>query len=142
MAQKPITEALGYLMFQICRAHRNKAQELLSELGLYTGQEILLMHLWLEDGLTQTALAERLCIQRATLTKTLDRLEQAGLVARRPDDEDRRVTRVHITDKGQELRRSIERVWREVEAQSFGNLSLEEHNTLRRLLEKAYANLA
>ena len=142
MAQKPITEALGYLMFQICRAHRNKAQELLSELGLYTGQEILLMHLWLEDGLTQTVLAERLCIQRATLTKTLDRLEQAGLVARRPDDEDRRVTRVHITDKGQELRRSIERVWREVEAQSFGNLSLEEHNTLRRLLEKAYANLA
>ena len=142
MTQKPITEALGYLMFHICRAHRNKAQELLSELGLYTGQEILLMHLWLEDGLTQTTLAERLCIQPATLTKTLDRLEQAGLVARQPDIDDRRVTHVYITNKGQQLRHSIESVWREVETQSFGSLSVEERDTLRRLLEKIYAILA
>jgi|SRR3990172_8759769 len=142
MTQKPITEALGYLMFHICRAHRNKAQELLSELGLYTGQEILLMHLWLEDGLTQTTLAERLCIQPATLTKTLDRLEQAGLVARQPDMDDRRVTHVYITNKGQQLRHSIESVWREVETQSFGSLSVEERDTLRRLLEKIYAILA
>ena len=142
MTQKPITEALGYLMFHICRAHRNKAQELLSELGLYTGQEILLMHLWLEDGLTQTTLAERLCIQPATLTKTLDRLEQVGLVARQPDIDDRRVMHVNITNKGQQLRHSIESVWREVETQSFGSLSVEERDTLRRLLEKIYAILA
>jgi MarR family transcriptional regulator, organic hydroperoxide resistance regulator len=150
MAQRPTTspqmprvvsETLGYLMVQICKAHRNKAQELLAQIDLHVGQEMLLMHLSTGDGMTQSELAEEICIQPATLTRSLDRLSRSGLVERRVDAEDQRVSRVYLTDAGRALDQSIEQVWRELEALSFANLTTEERVLLRRLLLQVYANL-
>ena len=42
-------------------------------------------------------------IQPPTLTRVVDRLEEDGLVAREPDDRDRRVTRVVLTSEGRQL---------------------------------------
>jgi len=136
-----IAESLGYLMVQICKAHRNKAQELLAEIGLHVGQEMLLMHLRIGDGLTQSELAEEICVQPATLTRSLDRLSRSGLVERRVDAEDQRVSRVYLTEAGRALGQSIERVWDELEVLSFANLTGEERILLRRLLLQVYANL-
>jgi DNA-binding MarR family transcriptional regulator len=136
-----INETLGYLMVQICRAHRNRAQELLAEIGLHAGQEMLVLRLWTADGITQTELAEEACIQPATLTRSLDRLSRAGLVERRIDAEDQRVSRVYLTEAGRALRGPIERVWHELELMSFANLTTEERVLLRRLLLQVYENV-
>ncbi|MBL8157309.1 MAG: MarR family transcriptional regulator [Anaerolineae bacterium] len=141
MSDHSIYETLGYLMTQICRGHRNRAQELLSELGLYTGQEILLMHLWEQDGRTQSELADLMCIQPATLTKSIDRMSQVGLIERRPDTEDGRVSRVYLRPEGRAMRESVEAVWRQVEAESFANLTTEERILLRRLLMQVNRNI-
>ena len=50
--------------------------------------------------LTPGHLAERLMISPAAMTSRLDRLEERGLVTRQPDDTDRRVTQVQLTDEG------------------------------------------
>jgi MarR family transcriptional regulator, organic hydroperoxide resistance regulator len=138
-----ITETLGYLTVQICKSHRNKAQELLGQLEpkLHVGQEMLLLQLWTADGISQSELAEEVCIQPATLTRSIDRLSQVGLVERRIDDTDQRVSRVYLTDAGRAMHESIERVWYELEALSFANLTAEERVLLRRLLLQVYANL-
>ena len=73
MADELISESIGALLVQICRAHRNKAQELLSRIDLYPGQEFLLINLWPEDGLTHSEVAESLCVQPATVTKGASR---------------------------------------------------------------------
>jgi len=142
MRQKPITETIGYLLVQVCKAHRGKAQELLSKVELHPGQEMLLLRLWPGDGLTQSELAEDLCIRPATVTRMLDRLAKKGLVERRTDAEDQRVSRVHLTDEGWSLRGPIEDVWHELEALSLANLTLDERVLLRRLLLQVYENLA
>jgi DNA-binding MarR family transcriptional regulator len=139
--KKPITETISYLLAQVCKAHRGKGQELLSELDLHLGQEMLLIRLWPRDGLTQSELADDLCISPATITKTLDRMSKAGLVERRTDSEDRRVSRVYLTDQGQLLQEPVEGVWHELEAQCLSNLTLEEQVLLRRLLLQVYENL-
>jgi len=136
-----ITETLSYLLVQIARAHRNRAQELLNDIELHVGQEQLLLHLSLGDGMTQSELAEEICIQPATLTRSLDRLTRAGLVERRVDAEDQRVSRVYLTEKGRAQRAPIERIWRELEAWSFANFTLEERLLLRRLLLQVYTNM-
>ena len=136
-----IAESLGYLMVQICKAHRNKAQELLAEIGLHVGQEMLLMQLGIGDGLTQSELADEICVQPATLTRSLDRLSRSGLVERRIDAEDQRVSRVYLTEAGRALGQSIEQAWDELEALSFAKLTGEERVLLRRLLLQVYANL-
>jgi DNA-binding MarR family transcriptional regulator len=141
MTQKPIPETIGALLVQICRAHRNKAQELLSQVDLYPGQEFLLLNLWPQDGLTHSEVAEHLCVQPATVTRMLDRLVKTGLVQRLTDAEDQRVSRVYLTEKGRQLVQPIEQIWDELEQISFANLNLEERLLLRRLLMQVYQNL-
>ena len=94
MTEKTLIEPLGYQLAQVCKAHRNKAGSLLAPIGLHAGQELILAHLGNEDGQTQSQLVDVVCIQPATITKSLDRLEAAGLVQRRTDGEDGRVSRI------------------------------------------------
>ncbi len=141
MTEITITESIGYLLVQICREHRNKAQELLARIDLYPGQEFLLSSLWPHDGLTHSEVAETLCVQPATVTRMLQRMVKSGLVESRPDQDDQRVSRVFLTDQGRERIQPIEQIWVELEAISFANLSLEEQILFRRLLLQVYQNL-
>jgi DNA-binding MarR family transcriptional regulator len=136
-----ITETLSYLLVRICKSHRTKAQELLGEIGLHIGQERLLLRLWMGDGITQTELAEELWVQPATLTRSLNRLARTGLIERRVDAEDQRVSRVYLTDAGRALHEPIEQMFRALEEQSFANMTVEERVLLRRLLLQVYTNL-
>ena len=139
--QKPIAESISYLLVQVCKAHRGKAQELLTKIELHPGQEMLLLRLWPGDGLTQSELAGDLCISPATMTKMLDRMAKTGLVERRTDVEDQRVSRVYLTAEGRSLREPVEGIWHEIEAQSLVNLTMDERILLRRLLLQVYENL-
>jgi MarR family transcriptional regulator for hemolysin len=56
---------------------------------------------------TQLELARALGIEGPTLTRHLDALEQAGLVARRRDEADRRIVRVEATEAGRLLHRRL-----------------------------------
>src|SRR5215208_3262568 len=53
--------------------------------------------------LTPSELAERERVQRPTVTRVLARLEEAGLVARAADPQDRRCSLVSISDDGRAL---------------------------------------
>lgn len=141
MEPKPFSDTIGALLVQICRAHRNKAQELLSKIDIHPGQEQLLLHLLAQDGHTHTEMAGRLCVQPATVSRMLDRMERNGLVKRRVDAEDQRISRIYLTEKGRELMEPVAQAWQTLEEISFANLTLEERLLLRRLLLQVNANL-
>jgi len=54
-------------------------------------------------GPSQTALAQQLGVDGATLVTTIDRLAAAGLIERIPSQQDRRVKLVVLTQEGREL---------------------------------------
>jgi DNA-binding MarR family transcriptional regulator len=139
--RQEIAGTLGYLLLQVVKAHHDRTRALLAPFGLYAGQEILLMVLAEEEDPSQTALAGKLCIQPATLTKSLDRMEKAGLSYRQPDLQDRRMMRVHLTERGRALCPAIRAVWEQLEAETFGSLTAEEQMLFRCLLEKVNGNL-
>ena len=76
---------------------------MLGEVGLHVGQEMLLQFLWQEDKLTQSELADRLLVQLATVNKMTQRMERAGWVIKCADEQDGRVSRVQLTQKGRDL---------------------------------------
>lgn len=135
-------QTVSYLLAQICKAQRGCADEALSEIGLHVGQEMFLVQLWEQDGLTQTQLAENMCVQPPTVNKMFARMESAGLVERRADAEDNRVSRVYLTETSRQLQQAVERAWGGLEERVLANLSLEERILLRRLLLQVYQNLA
>src|SRR5919199_6745200 len=83
----------------------------LAPLGLHTGQERLLAVLWEEEGLSQSELVERLSVQPPTVTTALQRLERGEFVYRELDAQNRRISRVYLTDKGRECEAPIRRIF-------------------------------
>jgi DNA-binding MarR family transcriptional regulator len=140
MAQ--ITETVGFAIALCCKAHRGATDAALREIGLHVGQEMILLQLWCMEGMTQTQLAERLGVEPPTVTKMLQRIEQDGIIERRPDPEDARVSRVFLTERGRALESEVERTWRFVEARAVAGLTDEERLLLRRLLMHVRANLS
>ena len=138
----PLKSTVGYMLAQVCKLHRQRAEVLLSEIGLHTGQEMLLCGLWEKEGITQTELAENLMIQPATVTNMLQRLEREGFVERRPDSEDQRISRVYTTEKGRDMEGVVQEQWNQLEQESFAGFSVEERVLLRRLLLQVYQQLA
>ena len=141
MNDRPEYESINFLLGLICRARRGKMGEALTAVGIYAGQEMFLWQLWRQDGLTQSQLVERLCVQPPTVSKMLDRLEKAGLVERRPDDEESRTTRVYLTEQGHGSLRAVRDIWTNVEQQITEGLNVEERIVLRRLLLQVHENL-
>ncbi len=138
---KHLEGTVGAVLVQICRAHRQKAQLKLGELGLYTGQEMILLKLGDTDGLNQSQLVETLCVEPPTVTKMLNRMVASGLVERQQDLQDARIQRVYLTEQGRALQEPILQVWRELEEETLIGLNEAERLLLRRLLLQVQTNL-
>ncbi|BAY48306.1 transcriptional regulatory protein MarR family [Scytonema sp. HK-05] len=109
--------------------------------GLSRGKFTLLMQLYQvrEQGLTPSECAERVGVTRATITGLLDGLERDGLVRRFPDSQDRRMLRLQLTDKGQDL---LSQMLPDHFCRTTGlmaNLTDSEKKTLIKLLNKVCA---
>jgi MarR family transcriptional regulator, organic hydroperoxide resistance regulator len=138
----PLHGYIGFRILKVLKAHRSHAEAALNELGLYPGQEMLLFQLWKREGLTQSELVESLYVDPSTVTKTLQRLEQAGLVGRRQDAEDARVSRVYLTPKGRALETPVRKLWDDLETLTVQGLSEVEKALLSRLLDQIETNLS
>lgn len=94
----------------------------------------LLAQLAREDGQTLAQLSRRMLVTAGNLTGLVDRAERDGIVERRPDPSDRRLTRVFLTGRGQRVaERAIER-HAEVAEEILGPLEPREREELRKLL--------
>jgi len=123
---------MSYAIFELARAHRGQAAAMLRKMDLHPGQELLLMHLFDRDGQTQSELLEAVGIDHSTVSKSLRRMQDAGLVVRDPAEHDRRVMVVHLTDKGRAMREPISAMWRALEATSAQHLSTDQAETFVR----------
>lgn len=93
----------GFLIADVARLLRAAFERQISETGLTRTQWQALVYVIRLDGLTQTELAQRLDIGKATIGGVVDRLARAGLVERRDDPIDRRANRVYVTDAARQL---------------------------------------
>jgi DNA-binding MarR family transcriptional regulator len=86
--------------------------------------------------MTPTGLYRELVLTSGAMTNRLDVLEQAGLVQRHPDPNDRRGTLIELTEEGKALVDRTMEAHLEGEAEMVAHLSKEERKTLADLLKK------
>lgn len=133
---------VSFAIFALARSHRAKAASMLADIGLFPGQEILLMQLAEKDGKPQKSLCESIGLDHSTVAKSVARLERDGLIERRKCLEDGRVSQVHLTSKGREMTDAISRVWAELERQTIKDLSAQERETLMTVARKIVVSTA
>ena len=89
-----------------------------------------------DEGITPSAIAEKLGVTRATMTGLLDGLEKEGLVIRRGHPEDRRKLSVWLTRKGRQKLDNILPGYYKTIMSIMSDLTEKERSNLISLLEK------
>ena len=97
---------LGYLLTRLVRVAIAREEPILERAGLRMWDYVVLSTLAGKDAPTQAQLAAQAGRDKTRLIGNLDRLEDLGLVNRKPDPADRRNRKVSLTAEG---RRVLER---------------------------------
>jgi len=129
------------LFTQAAKLLREAADETMSRHGVRVGQHIVLTVLWEQDGLTPGEVARRLGAATPTIVNTATRMEEAGLVVRRPDPADARLVRLHLTARGRAVREPVREARAALERQATASLTAAEQEHLRSALTKIIAQL-
>jgi DNA-binding MarR family transcriptional regulator len=129
-----LIDRLGYLLKHAQLRLAELTAEALAPYGV-SGRELAVL-LVLDGGgpASQLAAAGRLGIDRTTMVAFLDTLEDRGLVARRPDPDDRRRNVVVLTETGRTVLRDATRASDEAERRFLEPLTGPAADQLRRSL--------
>jgi DNA-binding MarR family transcriptional regulator len=111
-------------------------------MGVTRAQWKVLFRLERVPGLRQIELADMLDIEPITLSRIVDRLEEAGLVERVADPADRRAWRLHVTPKAQPLIAKLQAVADEMIAEAFAGVDPTHIAIAREVLARVRENAA
>jgi MarR family transcriptional regulator, transcriptional regulator for hemolysin len=127
---------------ETARLIRREANKRAAVLGATKAQWRVLARLHrMGDGARQIALAEALDVEPITLCRMIDRLEEAGLVERRPDGNDRRAWRIHLTGAAVPVLAKLEKMGAQFNADILAGISEADREAARRVLERIRHNL-
>jgi DNA-binding MarR family transcriptional regulator len=130
-------------MKAILRSARQIVNSELASLNLTGAEGDIIFHLLsTSDGLSQEKLAERLDIDKAAISRTVNSLDKKGYIHRERQADDFRTYRITLTDAAKDVGERIEYVYKTVFEVSLQGIGQSELQHINRLLEKVYKNLS
>jgi MarR family transcriptional regulator, transcriptional regulator for hemolysin len=133
----------GFLLHDVARLMRKRFEQKARGLGLglTRSQCSVLAHLARHEGIQQGGLAEILEVEPITLTRILDRLEEAELVERRAHPTDRRIRLLHLTPKAHPLLGEIFSIGAATREEALEGVAEAQRDQLFAILSAMKANL-
>jgi len=138
------TTSFAFILYRCAIAFRNELnKEFFKEFReeLTTDYWFILSALWEEDNISHNILAERVSRDKASLSRTLDIMEQKGLIKRLSVDEDKRGSKIALTRKSYEIRDKATAMAINFTQNEFSGLSPIEVKELVRMLNQVFNNL-
>lgn len=134
--------ALAHKMPQVARNWRMLADEALAEFRVSNSAGWCLVHLSrMEPEARQADLAEQLGITQPSLVRTLDQLEEKGLISRQTCASDRRAKRIKLTEKAAPIITEMEAVISKTRGEILSGISPEELEMLIGLVARLEQNI-
>ena len=100
----------------------------------------ILFNLSREDGKTQLELARLCYLSTPTISLTLQKMENEGLIRRVSDTADARQMRVYLTEVGRTLDNNMREIINNIEIHALHGFSLQEKELFMKMLEKVKMN--
>ena len=132
---------IGYTMTDVARLLRTVFERRVRSLGLTRAQWVVIARVHRHPGLSQTEVAVLLEIEKATAGRLVDRMEAKGWLERRPDPNDRRVNRLHLTAAAEHLHALIWPIAEATVADALRDLSTSEQRALAKLMRRVKQQL-
>jgi MarR family transcriptional regulator, organic hydroperoxide resistance regulator len=114
---------LSHAIFRVARLHKALAGTLLRQAGLHPGQELVLTTLWTRGPQRLVDLVAAVESDAPSMTRSVARMERAGLVSRTRSASDGRIVIVEATEASLVLRARVESAWRELERVTVQSLT-------------------
>ncbi|ADP80456.1 nitroreductase/quinone reductase family protein [Pseudofrankia inefficax] len=134
-------DAINQAIRLLSLRHRARAAALLTPLGLYPGQEALLLELARTGPRIQAQLSEALGCEPPSVTLMTRKLEASGHLRRTADPSDRRASVVALTDRGQAVADQVKDLWRTLAQETVAGLPAETVTELPGILNTLTRNV-
>ena len=135
-------EDLPFEIAETAHAMRRAFDRRAVSLGVTRAQWKVLFRPTRFPGLRQVELAEMLDVEPITLSRIVDRLEEASLVERVPDPADRRAWRLQVTENAKPLVAKLKALGTELVDEAFEGVEQSELERVRSVLAQVRENLA
>lgn len=132
----PLSEGryLAFLIVDAARLQRTVFDRRVRKLGFTRTQWLVLRRVEEQPGVSQSELAEMLEVEKATAGRLIDKLQEFGWLERRPDDHDRRVNRIYLTELGRKIHSRIGPIAEAMVEEELSGLTKKEREQLTDLL--------
>lgn len=134
----------GYLISRIKQAGTRIFDRMLAASGIdaFNGaQGRILYVLWQHEDISISSLSAKTSLANTTLTSMLDRMENSGLIVRKPDPADRRSRLITLTDKAKALQHDYELVSQQMNERYYIGFSESEIRQFEAYLQRVLENL-
>ena len=131
----PLTTLLTSKMMNLSDKLFEQRQTLLSEQNLDLGQDIFLLELLKNDGVTMGILAEKLSMTASSATKMATKLEKKGFISRKPSRIDSRQNHAFLTEEGKTKAKDIITLITDLDQLIIKKLKKKDNERLYRILE-------
>jgi len=134
-------ETIPFEIAETAHSLRRAFDRRVAPLGVTRAQWRALAWLARQPGLRQVELADHLDVEPITLCRIVDRLEEAGLVERRRDPDDRRAWRLYLTAKGEPIVEQLRELAGQLAQEAFAGVAPQAIETLREALARVRDNI-
>lgn len=118
-----------------------RAYEALREMDVHPRQVPMLHLLGKKEGLSQREISQEMKIKPPTVAVSIKRMEKSGLIIRRTDEKDQRMSRIYLSPKGRELTENVQKMVEDSENAIFRGFSESEICLMKRFFKQMIENL-
>ena len=128
-------ENIGLLIHDVARLLRVLYDRQMASIGLTRSQWWLLTYLFFKDGINQSELAILMDIEKAPLSRLLDRMEMKGWIIRKNENKDRRIKNIYLSESVKPLISSMREKAANYRDESLSILTDNDLNKLKDILQ-------
>jgi DNA-binding MarR family transcriptional regulator len=136
-----MADSFGFLLSDTARLVRRRFDERARQHGATRAQWKALLGISRHAGINQGGLADLLEVEPITLCRMIDRMEDAGLVERRRDPNDRRAWQLFLTDKAHPIIEELHCTAADLMAQALRGVPPEQLEAVTGTLNRIRQNL-
>ncbi len=143
MIKYDFENSIGFVVNNTAKSFQRALDfELRKNVGVTLSQWRVVVTLVMHPGITQKEIADRVGIESATLVPIIDKMENDDLLVRKPDEKDRRVNRIYLTSKSDQLWESMLECALRIRKSSIKDVSDVDLKTTMETLRKISKNLS
>lgn len=130
-----LTSHLGYWLRRVSNSVSGAFARKVEARGVMVAEWVMLRELYTDPSLGPSQFAEMLGMTRGGVSKLVDRLQDKGLLTRRPSVDDKRAQVLSLTEAGRSLVPELAALADQNDAEFFDHLSPQDRAALERILK-------